>query len=65
MLTLRGELKDFSDLGDFSAAVIHRALLARGIEAFPAVQTIGRILERRGAWDGHRRVRRPPPPVGW
>ena len=65
MLTLRGELKDSSDLGDFGAAAIHRALLARGIEARPAVRTIGRILERRGALDGRRRVRRPPPPVAW
>src|SRR5512135_1214104 len=65
VLTLRGELKDSSDLGDFGAAAIHRALQARGIEALPAVRTIGRILERRGALDGRRRVRRPPPPVGW
>jgi hypothetical protein len=65
VLTLRGELKDSSDLGEFGAAAIHRALQARGIEARPAVRTIGRILERRGALDGRRRVRRPPPPVGW
>jgi hypothetical protein len=31
----------------------------------PAIRTIGRILERRGALDGRRRVRRPPPPRGW
>ncbi|HMB05743.1 MAG TPA: hypothetical protein VKP69_18660, partial [Isosphaeraceae bacterium] len=65
VLTLRGDLKDSSDLGEFGAAAIHRALQARGIEALPAVRTIGRILERRGALDGRRRVRRPPPPVGW
>jgi hypothetical protein len=29
------------------------------------VRTIGRILLRRGALDGRRRVRRPPPPPGW
>jgi hypothetical protein len=65
VLTLRGELKDHSDLGEFGAAAIHRALQARGMEALPSVRTIGRILERRGAWDGRRRVRRPAPPVGW
>jgi hypothetical protein len=31
----------------------------------PSVRTIGRILVRRGALDVQRRVRRPPPPVGW
>ena len=31
----------------------------------PSVRTIGRILERRGALDGRRRVRRPAPPPGW
>ncbi len=65
VLTLRGALKDSSDLGEFGAAAIHRALQTRGIEGLPAVRTIGRILERRGALDGRRRVRRPPPPVGW
>jgi hypothetical protein len=64
VLTLRGDLKDASDLGDFGAAAIHRALQARGLEALPAVRTIGRLLERRGAGDGRRRGRRPPPPVG-
>jgi hypothetical protein len=29
------------------------------------VRTIGRILERRGALDGRRRIRRNPPPLGW
>jgi len=29
------------------------------------VRTIGRILERRGALDGAKRVRRPPPQPGW
>ena len=31
----------------------------------PAVRTVGRILERKGALDGKRRVRRPAPPRGW
>jgi hypothetical protein len=40
-------------------------LKARGHSPVPAICTIGRILERRGALDGRRRVRRPPPPRGW
>src|SRR5205085_3688093 len=31
----------------------------------PSVRTINRILGRRGALDGKKRTRRPPPPTGW
>lgn len=65
VLTLRRELYDTSALGEVGAEAIQRALLQRGTLAVPAVRTIGRILERRGALDGRRRVRRPPPPPGW
>src|SRR6516162_10277687 len=65
VLTLRQELRDTSDLGEFGAAAIHREWLARGLADPPAVRTIGLILERRGALDRRRRVRRPPPPAGW
>lgn len=65
VLTLRQELKQTSDLGEFGAAAIRRALLERGLAAVPAVRTIGRILDRRGALDAHARVRRPAPPPGW
>jgi hypothetical protein len=65
VLTLRRELKDTSDLGEFGARAIHGALQARGVRPLPTVRTIGRILERRGALDGRRRVRRPAPPPGW
>ena len=65
ILRLRRELKDHSDLGEFGADAIHRALLARAEATIPDVRTIGRILERRGALDGRRRVRRQPPPRGW
>jgi len=65
VLRLRRELKDQSDLGEFGAHAIHRALLARATPRPPGVRTIGRILERRGALDGRRRVRRVPPPRGW
>lgn len=65
ILRLRLELKTQSALGEYGARAIQRALIARGHAPVPAVCTIGRILERRGALDGLRRVRRPPPPRGW
>lgn len=69
VLELRRELRNQSDLGEFGAAAIHRTLEVRQeqlrLDVVPSVRTIGRILERRGALDGRRRVRRPPPPKGW
>lgn len=65
VLRLRQELKDLSALGEFGAAAIQAELVARGESTVPALRTIGRILDRRGALDGRRRVRRPPPPRGW
>ena len=65
VLTIRQELRDTSDLGEFGAAAIHREWLARGLPDRPSVRTIGLILERRGALDRRRRTRRPPPPPGW
>src|SRR5262245_57835205 len=65
VLTIRQQLHDTSDLGEFGAAAIHRELLARGIADPPSVRTIGLILQRRGALDARRRLRRPPPPPGW
>jgi putative transposase len=65
VLTIRQQLRDTSDLGEFGAAAIHRELLARGIAEPPSIRTIGLILQRRGALDYRRRLRRPPPPPGW
>ena len=65
VLTLRTELRETGDLGDFGAQAIRAELLGRESDGVPSVRTIGRILERRGALDGRRRVRRPPPPRGW
>jgi hypothetical protein len=65
VLTLRRQLKESSDLGEFGARAIHRELIALGHSSVPCVRTIGRILERRGALEGRRRIRRPPPPRGW
>jgi len=65
ILTLRQTLRVESDLGEFGAAAIRRALIAEGGPAIPAIRTIGRILERHGALDARHRMRRPAPPRGW
>jgi hypothetical protein len=65
VLRLRRELKDTSALGEFGAAAILRELEHRHVDKPPSLRTIGRILERRGALDGRKRIRRPPPPRGW
>jgi transposase len=53
------------DLGDIGADAIRQALLDQEVAQVPSVRTINRILGRRGALDGRKRVRRPPPPTGW
>lgn len=69
VVELRTELRDRSALGEFGAAAIRRELVRRAktlrLERVPSVRTVGRILERRGALDGRRRRRFPPPPKGW
>lgn len=65
ILKLRRELREDSDLGEYGAAAIRAELVARGVADVPCERTIYRILERRGALDGNRRVRRTPPPRGW
>jgi leucine-zipper of insertion element IS481 len=65
VLETRRELKEQSALGEFGAVAIQRALRDAGQPVVPAVRTIGRILERRGALDRQQRVRRRPPPTGW
>src|SRR6516225_12069393 len=65
VLTIRQQLRDTSDLGEFGAAAIHQELLAQGVVDPPSIRTIAAILQRRGALDYHRRVRRPPPRPGW
>jgi len=62
---VRTQLKDVSTLGEYGAQAIRGELAASGVTALPALRTIGRILERRGALDGRRRRRHPPPPTGW
>jgi hypothetical protein len=65
VLTIRRQLREESNLGEFGAAALRRELLGRGRKDVPALATINRILERRGALDARGRVRRPAPPPGW
>jgi len=65
VLSIRKFLREKSALGEHGPQAIHREMLQRRFRNVPAVRTIARILERRGALDGKRRVRRPPPPRGW
>lgn len=65
VLQVRRELREQSDLGEYGAEAIHRELTTRGTLDLPTARTLHRILERRGGLDGHRRIRRPPPPRGW
>ena len=60
-------LREESALGEYGPVAIHRELERRADlpGPLPAVRTIARILERRGALDAKRRVRRPAPPAGW
>src|SRR5262249_16644272 len=53
------------DLGAIGAGPIRQSLLGQGDAKAPSVRTINRILGRRGALDGKKRTRRPPPPRGW
>ena len=65
VLRLRRELRETSALGEYGARAIHREWPAATGGPPPVVRTVGRILERRGALDGQRRIRRPAPPRGW
>jgi hypothetical protein len=65
ILKLRRELRENSDLGEYGAAAIRSELMARGVPGAPHERTIHSIIERRGALDGQRRIRRAPPPRGW
>jgi putative transposase len=64
VLTTRRDLAQ-GDLGAIGADAIRQALLDQGVANAPSVRTINRILGRRGALDGKKRTRRPPPPTGW
>lgn len=65
ILGLRDELREDSVLGEYGAAAIQRTLHADGAARVPSIRTIGRILARHGRLDRRRRLRHPPPPLGW
>ena len=67
ILDIRRVLRAESVLGEYGPAAIRRELEQQADLAgpIPSLRTIARILERRGALDAKRRVRRPAPPAGW
>jgi hypothetical protein len=67
ILEVRRTLREESILGEYGPSAIRGELEATAELPGPppSVRTIARILERRGALDAKRRVRRPAPPAGW
>jgi putative transposase len=65
VLDLRQQLRAQSELGELGAAAIRREPACRGIPHPPSLRTIGSMLERHGALDYRRRIRRQAPPAGW
>jgi transposase-like protein len=67
ILDIRQALRDESVLGEYGPVAIRRELEARADLPGPppSIRTIARIVDRRGALDVRRRVRRPAPPPGW
>ena len=65
VLATRKALRERSALGEAGPQAIHDELCRQHARDIPSARTIARILGRRGALDGRRRTRRPPPPRGW
>ena len=65
IVQIRQELREESDLGEYGAVAVHRALQKRRVRNLPSIRTIGRIFERHGLLDARRRPRRKAPPPGW
>ncbi len=67
ILDIRRRLRAESVLGEYGPAAIRHELEQQvdPAQPIPSLRTIARILERRGALDATRRVRRPAPPAGW
>ena len=68
ILEIRVFLATKSDLGEFGAVAIRDHLLKQtdlSENELPAISTINRILERNGAFDKKKRIRRTPPCPGW
>lgn len=62
---IRQYLRDKSAGGEFGAAAILGERKARGVRKPPSLRTMGSMLERHGATDYRRRMRRKPPTPGW
>jgi len=65
ILQTRQALQKKSDLGEYGAVAVHRALQKRRVRNVPSIRTIGRVFERYGLLDARRRPRRKAPPPGW
>lgn len=65
ILELREALRKHSDLGEYGAEAIRRRLVELKQLSPPSIRTINRVLERHGAFDVQRRVRRKSPAPGW
>jgi len=65
VIRLRKELKEISALGEYGAEAIQREMTGKGYPVVLPIRTINNILQRRGQFDGSRRIRRPAPPKGW
>ena len=65
VITVRRELKETSALGEYGAEAIQHEMISRGYVTALAIRTINNILQRRGQFDGKRRIRRKAPPKGW
>ena len=65
ILHTRQILQRESDLGEYGAAAVQRALCQRRLRNIPSIRTIGRVFERHGLLDARRRTRRKAPPPGW
>lgn len=65
VIMVRRELKEISALGEYGAEAIQREMICRGYATVLPIRTINNILQRRGRFDGKRRIRRKAPPKGW
>ncbi len=65
IIKIRSELKESSDLGEYGAVAVRRALVERGYKNIPSIRTINRIFARHNVSKQIGRRRYPSPPKGW